>query len=195
MSTPRSSLLAVALAASLTLLGACGTETENTASPEPAGAGTTATSAESPLVLEDGWAKATDGKMTGVFGTLSNDGDADIQLVGAESPLAGMGELHVTVDDGAGGRIMQKAEDGFVVPAGEDYELVPGGDHVMLMQLTAPVTNGQQVDLTLVDDAGTRYDVSVTARAFAGAEEEYAPGDGTSLTGLHGDGADATETP
>lgn len=164
MHTPSTRTL-LAAAASLALLTACG-QADASAPADTQG-----------LTLVDGWAKATDEPMTGVFGTLTNHGDEDIHLVDVETDLAGAAELHVTVDDGAGGRLMQEAEDGFVIPAGEGHELVPGGDHLMLRQLTGRVETGQDVALTLVTEDGTRYDVTVTARAFAGAEEHYAPED------------------
>lgn len=130
------------------------------------------------LTLVDGWAKATEDPMTGVFGTLTNGTDADIHLVEVRSDVAGMSELHVTVDDGAGGRIMKKADDGFVIPAGGEHVLEPGGDHLMLMKLHGPIATGEDVEVLLVDAEGGEYAVTVTARAFTGAEEHYAPGEG-----------------
>ncbi|MGO0577253.1 copper chaperone PCu(A)C [Ornithinimicrobium panacihumi] len=134
------------------------------------------------LVLVDGWAKAADGPMTGVFGTLRNQTDEDIHLVRVESAVAARTELHITVDDGAGGRLMQEAQDGFVVPAGGEHLLQPGGDHLMLMELTGGVRTGDQVPLVLVGDDDHRWTVTVTARAFSGAEEHYSPGDGDGAT-------------
>lgn len=190
---PRRAATALALSAALALLAGCG-EAEDTTSADPAetaaspadtAAGTAAETAadeDAVLTLDEGWAKATDDHMTGVFGTLVNHGDDDIHLVAVESPVAGMGELHVTVDDGAGGRLMQEAEDGFTIPAGEQHELVPGGDHIMLMELTDEIATGQDVEVTLTAEDGAEVVVTVTARAFAGAEEDYAPGDGAGHT-------------
>lgn len=170
----------LAVLASLTLLTACGTA--------ESGGDAEAAEEEAGLTLEDGWAKATEDAMTGVFGTLTNTTDEEIHLVGVDSGIADHSELHVTVDDGAGGRMMMEAEDGFVIPAGGEHELVPGGDHLMLMQLNQPVETGQDVDLTLLTEDGQMYVATVTARAFSGAEEHYAPGHGD-------DDAGATEGP
>lgn len=178
MHTPRSALPAAALALTLTLaLAGCGTDAA-TPSTDASSTGTpsgTAASASAALSLEDGWAKATDGPMTGVFGVLTNTGDTDLHLVSVSSELAGLSEMHVTVDDGAGGRVMREAEDGFTVPAGGQHVLAPGGDHLMLLQLAGPVETGQDVTLTLVDADGQEHAVTVTARAFSGAEEDYDP--------------------
>ncbi|OLT20959.1 hypothetical protein BJF81_03665 [Ornithinimicrobium sp. CNJ-824] len=167
---PRSALPALTLTIALAMpLTGCGST-----SADPTDGSATAAD-DAALTLEDGWAKATDGPMTGVFGTLTNEGDADLHLVEVRSELAGMAEMHVTVDDGAGGRVMREAEDGFVVPAGGEHALEPGGDHLMLMQLAEPVETGQEVTLVVVDADGGEHEFTVSARAFSGAEEEYAP--------------------
>lgn len=166
----------LALASAVALLAGCGSESDRTASDDVESAAIVDT-VEEDLSLVDGWAKATEESMTGVFGTLVNGSEQDIHLAGVESDLAGLAELHVTVDDGAGGRVMQRADDGFVIPAGGEHALEPGGDHLMLLQLEAPVETGQAVEVTLVTADGQEYVVTVTARAFSGAEESYAPGE------------------
>lgn len=178
----------LALAFAAVLLAGCGSESDRNGSDDPTAAAIVDT-VEEGLTLVDGWAKATDEPMTGVFGTLTNTSEEDIHLTAVESDLAAVAELHVTVDDGAGGRVMQRADDGFVIPAGGEHALEPGGDHLMLMQLDAPVETGQDVELTLVTAAGQEYPVTVTARAFSGAEEHYAPG------GSHDGAMTTTEAP
>ena len=44
---------------------------------------------------------------------------------------------------------MRKVEGGLVIPAGGSASLSPGGFHLMLMGLTAPLKEGQMVPLTL----------------------------------------------
>lgn len=178
-------LTLVTVAASLALLSGCSADSDDQAtSPTVADR---ATAQDEELILVDGWVKATSDSMTGVFGTLTNTTDEDLHLVRVQSGLAGHTELHVTVDDGAGGRMMQETEDGFVISAGGEHVLEPGGDHLMLMQLTDPIETGEDVDLTLVLDDGQELRVTVTARAFTGAEEHYAPD--------HGDHGDQTQDP
>lgn len=183
MKHPRALLPALALTAAAALVTGCSVQDGAATTPAaPAGQAATTEAATQDetdgLTLLEGWTKATEDPMTGVFGTLRNSTDEDIHLVGVESEIAGMAELHVTVDDGAGGRMMQEAEDGFVIPAGGEHVLEPGGHHLMLMRLTAPIATGEDVDLTMVDSEGREYPVTVTARAFTGAEEHYAPGHG-----------------
>lgn len=160
----RTTLPTVGLVAGLVLLAGCASPT----SP--------ATGSPDGIELVDGWVKATDEHMTGVFGTLTNHSDGDLHVVGVRSDLAGVAELHVTVDDGAGGRVMQQAEDGFEIPAHSGHVLEPGGDHLMLMELSEPIETGQEVQVTLLLEDGQELPVTITARAFTGAEEHYAPG-------------------
>ena len=182
----------VLLAAGLT---ACGSD-----SPTSPGASASASSsaASSALTLDDGWVKAVDapmaggdmsaapsptstasgmaemGAMSAMFGTLRNPTSADITITGGSSPVAGMVELHETVKNDAGQMQMQPKQGGFVIPAGGTFVLQPGGNHVMLMALKAPLENGASTTVTLTTSGG---DVSLTVpvRAFPGAQESYAP--------------------
>nr|WP_254426077.1 copper chaperone PCu(A)C [Dietzia sp. oral taxon 368] len=71
--------------------------------------------------------------------------------------------------------MMKEREDGFVIPAGGELLLEPGGNHIMLMDLDEPISTGQQITLTLEFD-GAEQDVTVFARDFQGGEEEYVGG-------------------
>lgn len=141
----------------------------------------TAADAPAPLItFDDGWAKATDSSMSGVFGTISNPGETDVHLTGVSGELGGSTELHETVP-GGGGMMMQEKEDGFQIPVGGELILAPGGNHIMLMELDAPITTGQEITLTLefdggAEDGGTEQDITVSARDFRGGEEEYVGG-------------------
>ncbi|MGX5697022.1 copper chaperone PCu(A)C [Agromyces soli] len=135
-------------------------------------AATQAASAADGLVLVDGWAKAADGGMTAVFGTLENPGDADLVVEAASTPSAETAELHETVDDG-GTMKMRPKEGGFTVPAGGSFELAPGGDHVMLMGLTGALLAGDEVELSLELSDGSTVRLQVPVKDFEGADEQY----------------------
>ena len=166
---------AVAGLAALALgLAACSGDTA-TESTQTSAASAESSQAEA-LVLEDGWAKASEG-MTGVFGTLKNNGTEKVTVTGGSSPAAGRIETHTMVNkDGAMVRV--KDEDGFDVPAGGVYKLEPGGDHIMLIDLKEPLTSGTEVTLTITTSEGTEATVTVPVREFSGADEEYLPGEG-----------------
>ena len=123
---------------------------------------------------------------TGAFGTLRNTGAEDVHITGITSPVSTRVEMHETVPGGSG-MMMQEKAGGFVVPAGGDLMLEPGGEHIMFMDLTDPVTTGQVVPLELTLDGGDELEISVTARDFKGGEEEYVGGGhGGSDAGDHG---------
>ena len=176
---------ASALALALTTTACATDDTDTTTAATPAAAADTAHTADSTasttVTFDDGWAKATGTEMTGVFGTITNPGDADLHLTGVESDLGGSAELHETVP-GASGMMMQEREDGFVIPAGGELVLEPGGNHIMLMELGRPITTGQQITLTLEFD-GAEQDVTVSARDFQGGEEEYVGGGQGEMSG------------
>jgi copper(I)-binding protein len=101
-----------------------------------------------PVAVEGAWARASvqGQKATGAFMRLTaKDG---LRLVRADSPAAGVSELHEMKMEGD---IMKmRAVPGIDLPAGKAVELKPGGYHVMLMDLKAPLTKGSSVPVTLV---------------------------------------------
>lgn len=156
-------------------LGACGTATPaegaGTTSPSTATSATAATV----LVLDDGWVKAAPtGAMTAVFGTLRNHASHPVTVTGGGSPVAGRVELHETVRNDAGAMQMQPKQGGLTIPAGGTHVLQPGGDHVMLLGLTASLENGTTTAVTLSTSDGDVV-LTVPVRSFTGAEESYAP--------------------
>lgn len=174
--TTRTALAAVT-ALTLAATAACGTE-----DPAEAAGGADAGQA---LEIVGGWAKATDTEMSGVFGTIQNNTPDDVPLTGVSGDIDGSVELHETVP-GGGGMMMQEKEDGFVIPGGGELVLEPGGNHIMLMDLTEPITTGQEIDLTLEIAGGEGVETSVSARDFQGGEEEYVGGGHADHGGEHG---------
>ena len=182
-----------ALAAALLLpLAACSSDPSAPSSGGASDGG--GTSAEG-LTLVDPWVKAAEEGMTSAFGTLTNATGRALQLISASTPSSGMVELHETMGDGSGGMSMQEKEGGFPVPDGGELVLEPGGNHLMLMDLAAPLRPGDEVELTLQCEDGTELVVTATVKDFAGAQEHYEPegsaGSGASDGGGEHDGHDA----
>lgn len=106
-------------------------------------------SASAQVEVQNAWARATvKGQMaTGAFMTLTaKDGS---KLVGAASPVAGVSQVH---EMKIAGDVMKMAEvkGGLDLPAGKAVELKPGGYHIMLMDLKAPLAADSLVPLTLL---------------------------------------------
>lgn len=130
------------------------------------------------VTVSDTWVKAVDGEMTAAFGVLDNSGDADATLVAASTPAAARVEIHEVVMGEGGEMVMQPKEGGVVVSAGSSVTLEPGGDHLMLMDVTGPIEPGDEVALTLEFADGSTLDVTATAKEFSGGNEEYTPDQG-----------------
>lgn len=116
--------------------------------------------------VSDVWARASAGmaKAGGVFMTLHNPTTHDDTLVSAASDVADTVQLHThTMVDGV--MQMREVEGGIKVPAGETVMMQPGGYHVMLMGLKAPLAEGATFPLTLTFDGGqvTTVDVKVVS--------------------------------
>jgi copper(I)-binding protein len=98
--------------------------------------------------VEGAWARATvqGQKGTGAFMSLTAK-DAT-QLVGVTSPVAGVAEVHEMKMEND---IMKmRALPALDLPAGKKVDLKPGGYHVMLMDLKAPLAKDSTVPVTLL---------------------------------------------
>src|SRR5690606_36739746 len=99
--------------------------------------------------MTDAWVKTAADGMTAAFGIITSEGHHDVTLVSATTPAASAVELHETVPSGTAMQMREK-DGGFLIREGEQLVLEPGGNHLMLMGLTAPSTAGDDVELTLV---------------------------------------------
>ena len=101
------------------------------------------------VVVQDAWVRATvpGQRATGAFMTLTAREGAT--LVGASSAVAGVTQVHEMRLE-AGVMKMRAVTGGLDLPAGLAVELKPGGYHVMLMDLKAPLEVGTIVALTLL---------------------------------------------
>ena len=111
--------------------------------------------------------KATDEKMSAAFAVISNNGDEDVTIVGVTTDLTDRAEIHETAD-GA-----MRPVESVTIPAGDSIRLEPGGDHLMLMDLEDPIQPGEEVELTLELGDGSTFDITATAKDFAGGAEDY----------------------
>lgn len=100
------------------------------------------------ITVTQPWARATPapGGAGAAFMTISNAGAAD-ELVKAASPVANVAELHTHTMEG--GVMRMSAVPAIEIPANGSATLAPGGLHVMLMGLKAPLAEGSSFPLTL----------------------------------------------
>jgi copper(I)-binding protein len=102
------------------------------------------------LTLSGAFTRATlpGAKVGGGYIKIENQANEPDQLLGGSSPAAARVEVH---EMKMHGNVMQmrKLKDGLEIPAGGSAELSPGGTHLMLIDLSAPLKEGDMVPVTL----------------------------------------------
>ena len=108
----------------------------------------TALAAQAQTTVKEPWVRGTvaQQKATGAFMQLQSAQGG--KLLSASSSVAGVVEIHEMVMEGT--TMKMRAIPGLDLPTGKAVELKPGGYHVMLMDLKAPLKDGESVPLTLV---------------------------------------------
>ena len=122
--------------------------------------------------VKDAWVRGTVApqKATGAFMQITSAQGG--KLVSAQSPVAGVTEVHEMAMDG---NVMKmRAVPALELPAGKAVELKPGGYHVMLMDLKQPLQDGESVPLTLVvegkDGKRETLELKVPVKALSAAK-------------------------
>ncbi len=96
-------------------------------------------------------------KTTGAFMVIRNSGDKDTLLVSASAQVANITELHNHINDNGIMRMRQVKE--IAVPAKGEAVLKPGGYHVMLIDMRAPLKDGDHVVIKLGFGDGSSKEV------------------------------------
>ncbi|NYE19368.1 copper chaperone PCu(A)C [Microbacterium immunditiarum] len=175
--TPRSARLAAVIASTALAVAAfglsgCATTTAQTPPAQAAPDAASVTAGEAVTVV-DAWAKAAESGMSAAFGHVTNSSDHDVTIVSATSEASSMIELHETVESDTGEMMMREIDGGFVIPAGETLVLEPGGNHLMLMDLTAPLVAGDEITFVLTFDDESTGEFTAPVKDFSGANENY----------------------
>jgi len=112
-----------------------------------------------PLTISAPWARATVTQTGGAYLSIANAGSAADKLVGASSDVARRTEVHEeTMQNG----VMSMAPvPELEIPAGGKVTFMPGGYHVMLIGLKAPLKEGQHFPLTLTFEHAGKVNVDV----------------------------------
>lgn len=102
------------------------------------------------MVIEDAYARAASpvAQSGATFLTLFNHSDQDDVLIGVTSTAAERLELHTHIQEDSGIMRMVEVDAGFPVAAGERIHLVRGGMHVMMLGLTEPLVQGEEIEIT-----------------------------------------------
>jgi copper(I)-binding protein len=107
------------------------------------------------LEVSNAWARATPGKAENGAAYLTIQSPTPDRLLTVSSPVAKKAELHTMSMEGMVMKMRPLAD--LDIHAGQPVTLKPGGQHVMLLGLAAPLREGLSFPLTLTfEKAGTR---------------------------------------
>ena len=101
------------------------------------------------ITISQPWARATAGRAptAGAYITLRNDGSTADRLLGARTSAAARADMHIQQMDGDIMRM--RPVDAIELPPGASVAMGPGGLHIMLVDLKAPLKAGDRLPLTL----------------------------------------------
>lgn len=118
------------------------------------------------LTLSGAFTRATlpNAPVAGGFLDIVNNGAVDDRLIAAISPISMVTQIHEMAMDGDVMK-MRELADGLVIPAGETVSLKPGGYHVMFMDLTGPLTEGETIKVRLVFEIAGEIDIDMPVGA------------------------------
>jgi len=131
-----------------------------------------------PLKIGHPWARATppSAKIGGGYLIIENTGPEPDRLVGGSTEAAARVEIHEsTLTDGI--MRMREQADGVVVPPGGKIEFKPSGLHLMLVDLKAPLKQGDKIKATLVFERAGAVTVELQVQAVGAPQP--APADHT----------------
>jgi copper(I)-binding protein len=110
---------------------------------------TAAAPAFAQVAIDKPWARATapGAKVAAGYMVIRNRAAAGDKLVSASSPAAARVETHVHIHEG--GVMKMREVPGYDIPAGGEFELKPGGAHLMFMDIRRPFKEGEKVPVKL----------------------------------------------
>jgi len=105
-------------------------------------------------------ARASIGRMpnSGAYGEIRST--SIDRLIKAKSPVASVVELHEHINDNGVMR-MREVKAGLAINPSTPMVMKPGGYHIMLIGLKAPLEAGTTIDLSLEFESGKTFDLAV----------------------------------
>jgi len=102
--------------------------------------------------------------VTAAYMVIENDGEDDLVLRSAQTPAAGVVEIHEMAYEADVMRMRMIEE--LKVPARGKVELKPGGLHLMLIDLVEPLEVGEELSLLLYFEGPGQRKIAVRVRAI-----------------------------
>ena len=122
----------------------------------------------SPFQIGHPWARASAGaaKNGAAYLTITGTGAAD-RLTGVESPVADKVEVHESFDDK--GVMKMRPMPALPLEPGRTVAMAPGGYHIMMMGLKAPLKAGDAFPMTLRFEHAAPVTVTIQVEGRDGA--------------------------
>jgi periplasmic copper chaperone A len=114
------------------------------------------------LVITQAWSRATPGgaKVGGGYLTIENKGAVADRLIGGSAEVAGKVQVHeMAMNNGV--MTMRPLDKGLAIEPGKTVRLAPGGYHLMLFDLKAPLKQGEKVPLILEFERAGKVSLSL----------------------------------
>ena len=127
------------------------------------------------LTISGGWVRTTTNDVSAAYMMVMNDGLEDT-IVKASSPISSMVQLHEVITEGSTSK-MQEKEGGFPVPAQGMVELKPGGYHIMMMNLTEPLEEGDEVEVTVTFEKAGEVTLTLPVQKAEGTSMDMGGGE------------------
>lgn len=149
--------------------------------------------AEPAATVTKAWARATPGgAATGaayvvIEGIKGGTGDT---LLAVATPAAGRAEIHTHIEQD--GVMKMRRVEKIAIADGESHALAPGGDHIMLFDLRAPLKQGEPLPLTFTFEKSGQVTVTATIEAIGSlGPDTTAAGSGAAAApdGMEGSGS------
>lgn len=118
------------------------------------------------ITIKDGFVREAPPNQTisGAFMTLKNNDLSDHKVVSATSPAAKTVELHTHTHENGMMKMRQTPQ--IELPANAEVMLKPGGLHIMLIDLTAPLSTDTPVAVTIKFEDGSEKTLELPVKSM-----------------------------
>lgn len=101
--------------------------------------------------------------VTAVYFIAHNRGKETIRLIAVEGSISDRIEIHEhRMDNGL--MKMQEVAGGIELPAGKMVKFTPGGYHIMIMNLDQAISEGDEIELTLIFNDNSEKTITAVAK-------------------------------
>jgi periplasmic copper chaperone A len=124
------------------------------------------------LMISNPWARASAGPAkTGAayIGKISNHSQNSDRLISATSPAAKRVQVHNSIVEN--GIAKMRHVEALNLKPGQSVALKPGGYHIMMMGLNAPLRTGQSFPLTLIFEKAGKITLTVDVRKIGSSHK------------------------